>query len=64
MTRIHFHEIFYQDIRLGNKIQRARIEEPRYSLGIAVADFSNGLSLPIKITEISFKTIVTIQYSI
>jgi hypothetical protein len=57
MTRIHFHESFYQDIRFGNKIQTARIEEPHYPLGIAVADFSNGLSLPIEITRISFKTI-------
>lgn len=57
MTRIHFHESFYQDIRLGNKIQTARIEEPHYPLGKAVADFSNGLSLAIEITGVSFKTI-------
>ncbi len=61
MTRIHFHESFYQDIRLGNKIQTARIEEPHYPLGKAVADFSNGLSLPIEITGISFKTINTMS---
>ena len=61
MTRIHFHESFYQDIRLGHKTQTARIEEPHYPLGNAVADFSNGLSLPISITGISFKTINTMS---
>ena len=57
MVRIHFHESFYQDIRLGHKIQTARINEPHYPIGRAMADFSNGLSLSIEITDISFKTI-------
>lgn len=57
MVRIHFHESFYQDIRLGNKIQTARIDEPHYPLGKTMADFSDGSSLPIEITEITFKTI-------
>ncbi len=57
MVRIHFHESFYEDIRLGHKIQTARIDEPHYPLGKAMADFSDGSSLPIEITGISFKTI-------
>ena len=57
MVRIHFHESFYQDILLGHKIQTARIDEPHYPLGRAMADFSNGLSLSIEIINISFKTI-------
>ena len=57
MVRIHFHESFYQDIRLGHKIQTARIDEPHYPLGKAMADFSDGSSLPIEITAISYKRI-------
>ncbi|MFT5749797.1 MAG: hypothetical protein ACI93S_001066 [Ancylomarina sp.] len=57
MVRIHFHESFYQDILLGHKIQTARIDESHYPLGEAMADFSNGSSLPIEITGITFKTI-------
>ena len=57
MVRIHFHESFYQDVLLGRKVQTARIDEPHYPLGRAMADFSNGLSLPIEITDILFKTI-------
>ncbi|MRT92777.1 ASCH domain-containing protein [Ancylomarina sp. 16SWW S1-10-2] len=57
MDRIHFHESFYQDVLLGRKVQTARIDEPHYPLGKAMADFSNGLSLPIEITNVSFKTI-------
>lgn len=57
MVRIHFHESFYQDVLLGRKVQTARIDEPHYPLGRAMADFSNGQSLPIEIINISFKTI-------
>ncbi|MDE5421667.1 ASCH domain-containing protein [Ancylomarina sp. DW003] len=57
MLHIHFHKSFYQDIRLGKKTQTARIEEPHYPLGEAIADFSDGSSLPIEITGIKFKTI-------
>ncbi|MCZ4694911.1 hypothetical protein DWB61_07910 [Ancylomarina euxinus] len=57
MVRIHFHESFYQDIRLGKKIQTARIDEPHYPLGEAMADFSDGSTLPIEVTGLSFKTI-------
>jgi len=57
MVRIHFHENFYSSVLKGEKTQTARIDEPHYPLGRAIADFSNGLSLPIDITNISFKTI-------
>jgi hypothetical protein len=57
MVIIHFHESFYQDIRLGHKRQTARIDEPHYPLGKAMADFSDGSSLSIEVTGISFKTI-------
>jgi len=57
MTRIHFHESFYKAIQDGKKIQTARIDEPHYPLGNAVADFSDGSSLPIKILAISHKKI-------
>ncbi len=57
MERIHFHESFYNDVRDGIKIQTARIGEPHYELGKAIADFSNGLSLSIEIRRISFKSI-------
>ncbi len=57
MTRVHFHESFYQDIKRGIKIQTARIDEPHYPLGNAMADFSDGSSLPIEITGVKFKTI-------
>jgi hypothetical protein len=63
MVRIHFHESFYQDIRLGNKIQTARIDEPHYPLGKAMADFSDGSGLPIEITGISFKIIDNMSLS-
>ena len=57
MVRIHLHESFYNNIRQGLKTQTARIDEPHYPIGNAIADFSNGLSLPIEITSISFKSI-------
>ncbi|MFA8434864.1 MAG: ASCH domain-containing protein [Marinifilaceae bacterium] len=55
MTRIHFHEDFYEPIRRGEKTQTARLDEPVYPLGDAVADFSDGRSLPIQITKVSCK---------
>ena len=57
MTRIHFHESFYDIIQQGEKTQTARIEEPHYPLGKAMADFSDGRSLPIEIVGISYLTI-------
>ncbi|WP_164977429.1 ASCH domain-containing protein [Ancylomarina salipaludis] len=57
MTRIHFHESFYDMILQGEKTQTARIEEPHYPLGTAMADFSDGKSLPIEIVEITYQTI-------
>ncbi len=57
MVRIHFHESFYNNIRQGLKTQTARIDEPHYPIGNAIADFSNGLSLSIEITSVSFKSI-------
>lgn len=57
MTRIHFHESFYKAIQEGIKIQTARIGEPHYPLGLAVADFSDGSSLPIEILGISYRKI-------
>jgi hypothetical protein len=55
MTRIHFHEDFYEPILRGEKTQTARLDEPVYPLGDAMADFSDGRSLPIKITKVSCK---------
>jgi len=57
MTRIHFHESFYKAIQQGNKIQTARIDEPHYPLGKAMAEFSDGSSLSIEITGISYRKI-------
>lgn len=57
MVRIHFDENFYKAVRQGLKTQTARVDEPYYPIGEAVADFSNGLSLPIEIKNIAFKTI-------
>jgi len=57
MTRIHFHESFYKAIQQGIKTQTARIDEPHYPLGNALAEFSDGSSLPIEITGISYRKI-------
>ena len=55
ITRIHFHESFYEAIKQGGKVQTARVGEPHYPLGIAAADFSDGSVLQIEITGISYK---------
>ncbi len=55
MTRIHFHKDFYNLIKTGQKVQTARLYEPLYPLGIAVADFSDERSLSINIVKVTTK---------